>query len=311
MPVQPYESTVSVPAILEAKSDSSVQPAYLFTNEAQEPLFRTVRHANRIVLAVASGGDYILQATARGAKCRAVDISVFALLFTELKFAAVSRLSYGEFKDFFADDKQHVPDDKRTYKTFGNGPAPTRMFHPDTYATLRDKLTDTAQQFFDTIIERKTKDERGIVVPAAITYVQRFHSQDDFRFIPYLLNERNYLYVQELASIPPLHRGRIDDFLSPVDIVYTSNIHTKFSDELRKTALLKIRKKTGATVFYYAGGRNFRTPPVDESVIEVKDALVGTAARMFTSAFIIPGRSGRRGTIEPCGALHSQQLPLL
>ncbi len=238
----------------------SISAVYPFTTEPINEYLKNVDLEGKSVLTVASSGDHLLSAVNKGASfITTFDISCLTEFYQELKIAAVLKLSYKDFLEFFAG---------------------TKIFDNDTYDFVRGALSIQTRQFWDALFDYYEGKE--------ISDSQLFIDQDPNQnkitnWNSYLNNEDEYLKTRE--NLKKIHFNFYNlnvlqlpsTLIRKFDIVMLSNIpqytsemgsSTKELADYIKENLTSLLKENGsiiATIF----GNDSTFNQLDEDV-EIK-----------------------------------------
>lgn len=178
-------------------------PGYFFSNENLSSAFRHLNISGKRVLSVAGSGDPVLEAAACSAEAvHAIDISRNAIAHTNLKIAAIQKLPYHEYLRFFAEN----------------------AFDYETYQTLRDKLPQDIQEWYDQAYEKHSFV--GHRIPRNHTLFNKT-SLKTANNLQHLVDEESYERAKEGIRRIPVQVSQGDllsQEASGFDIIYLSNI---------------------------------------------------------------------------------------
>jgi len=162
---------------------SSDAPMYIYATEGVSSYYSLLGIKNKTVLTACSSGDQILNAYFLGArKVVGFDINKNAQFMAQLKIAAITELSYGEFLRFFGNNKINVGFDHLLYKK------------------LKKRLDRESTNFFDKLYYNFNLD--GGRLASSENFRQRNNfAGDSVKLVnAYLKNERAYLILRELLQ---------------------------------------------------------------------------------------------------------------
>ncbi len=208
---------------------------YPFSNENVKGMFNHLDVKNKSVLVVGSSADQAIASIMGGAKSVALaDKNPITRYFGQLKIAAISALSYKEFKEYFCNNILCMNLNIKYYKKFSH------------------LLDQESRDFWDNLY----MEYSGSEIASAIFHDNTINTD----FIPYLQNEKEYQRTKEALQKTKINYV-IDDVLNfhnhigNLDIILLSNIvdyidgkHDKeFGEELQK---LKAKLNPGGVLQY-------------------------------------------------------------
>ncbi len=170
---------MSFPRSLTERKFGRFAQLYAFTTENIAGYFHNLDLENARVLTVCGSGDHIVNAHLRGAEqVTSFDVNILAKLFSELKIAALQKLSFDEFKDFFL---LECLDNE-----YNN-----RALDIDVYRRLRGLISDEAVSFFDRAYGVFSQD--GSQLRKSSLFNTR-HDKNELKLMcnPYLKNSEQY-----------------------------------------------------------------------------------------------------------------------
>lgn len=195
---------------------SSYCTSFLFGTENQEGINSIIDYANKDVVTVASSGDQYLGAVYYGANVVDLyDINRLTRYISFLKIAAIKKLSYNEFIDFFLP----IGNDGQLKKSFWN---------LRTLKRLLQLLPNDVGFFWEHIMYEFQKNGYGsFIIPTS--YCNK--PEMVINGMPFYAQEEEYYKLQDILrkrEYPEFKEADILDlgsaFTSKYDIVYLSNI---------------------------------------------------------------------------------------
>ena len=184
---------------------------YPFTTENLAGYMKDLNLADKKVLSIIGSGDHILNSFYYGASSViGFDINSLASLFAELKFNALRKLDFGDFKKYFFAENNKTMDF-------------------ETYKAIRESLSESCSSFFDNLY--KDYDFRGIDLRKGKLFNKRFDFDDlRIRSNPYLFSRHNFEKTKSNIQDKniPLINFNVRDLPSKLednfDIVLLSNL---------------------------------------------------------------------------------------
>lgn len=193
--------------------DAEKVKAYPFTTENLAFYMPMLDLQGKRVAAIAGSGDFPIGAYRFGVSCvDAFDVMPSACLFGELKVAGLRNFDYQEFLRFFATTGERL---------FG-----PQSFNYPSYEKIRDQISNTARDFFDSLI---TPNGRHQYLQPRGFLIAKIHDWGALRaMVPYLKDESAYRETQERLGPILFYPQDIKTFCrkaqTKYDVVYISNI---------------------------------------------------------------------------------------
>ncbi|MGV8086497.1 MAG: DUF3419 family protein [Candidatus Woesearchaeota archaeon] len=192
---------------------STFASIYPFTTENLAGYLPLLDLKNKSVLTIGGSGDQIINASFFGSNsiC-AFDINRLAELYSELKFSALEKLSFSEYKDFL----------------LSNQGANDKAMNFEVYSELREDMSLSARIFFDKMFEHNENNGKELR-NSAIFHIPYDIDSVKIKSNTYLHSEKNYNIAKN--SLPntikwinnPLQNlpSKLDD---KFDVMLLSNI---------------------------------------------------------------------------------------
>jgi len=240
-----------------------------FTNEEHNGLDAIVDHNGKKIFGVLGSGDHLINSIALGCdEYVGVDLSVFSLLLSELKLAALKNFDYDTFRTFFGVTCDPGSEMVSSFLAdIGIEPTPglekeSTAFDHELYSSIKDDLSPVAKNFFGIIIG--IQDSQSFETYLCDPRLDR----DEMTAIPYLRSEAAYNQAKEALvsgkTKITFHLGDVLDVLSRAettfDIIYLSNLleyKIAFADDQEAalntiTPTLISKLNTGGVVIDYS-----------------------------------------------------------
>ncbi len=203
----------------EAKM-SSEAPMYVHATENVSAYYQHASLRGKTILTICGSGDQVLNAIFFGATTVVgFDLNKRSEHITRLKIAAIQRLTYKEFLQYF------------------DGEADLFLF--SSYQHLRPSLNHKTKQFFDALYRKF--QHNGLKLVRSSYFRQRDFVKGIKRFNAYLKTPNNYSFTKKILNTTPFHFIQADvKFLAKklphqhFDLINLSNVLNYYSGTLRK-----------------------------------------------------------------------------
>lgn len=184
---------------------------YPFTTENLAGYMDNLKLRGKKVLAVTSSGDHLINSFHYGAnEVTGFDINFLASLFTELKFNAVKKLNFEEFKKYFFIGNNQAMDFK-------------------IYDSLRENLSNPCLNFFDSLYNKY--DFNGKTLRSCKLFNKRFDRNElRIKSNPYLFSRFNFeetkrnIGEKEISLINSNIRDLSSKLKGNFDVIFLSNL---------------------------------------------------------------------------------------